>query len=101
MNLKLHDIKGSGGLDDVEVLRSRQKHGENILKPPKGKPEVVKVLLYFCSLFNILLQICSISAFISYALNNSSYDNIYVGTVLYLIVLQDVITNYLQDRKTN
>ena len=37
---------------------------------------------------------CSISAFLSYALNPITYDNIYVGTVLYLIVLQDVFTNY-------
>lgn len=87
VDLNKQDYSRSKGLTDQQIKEKRMKYGMNELTPPKQKPEWLKILLLFTSLFNVLLLICCLSAYGSYLLDSSTYDNIYVGTVLLIIVI--------------
>ena len=59
----------SKGLTEAEVLIRQEKYGKNQLSPPKRIHPLLQFLLYFLQLFNVMLWVSGIVAYIIYALD--------------------------------
>lgn len=88
------------GLTNVEAKTRLERDGPNILSPPKVTPWYVKLLKQFVNFFAILLQVGSILCFISFILNHENIENVYLGVVLYAVVIITAIFTYFQEAKS-
>lgn len=89
----------SEGLNQEEVKKRLEAYGKNVLTPPKRKPEILKFLGGFMNFFMLLLIAAGILSFITYALSPSIIVNLYLGLVLFVIVIITVMIDYFQNRK--
>lgn len=88
------------GLSDAEAKLRFERDGPNQLSPPKVTPWWIKLGLQFLNFFAILLQIASILCFIGFALDNEARDNLYLGIVLYAVVIITAIFSFFQEFKS-
>lgn len=88
------------GLSTNEAGERLKRDGPNILSPPKVIPWYVKLLEQFINFFAILLQIASVLCFINFALNRENVENLYLGIVLYSVVIITAIFTYFQEAKS-
>lgn len=88
------------GLTAAEAQERLERDGPNLLSPPKVTPWWVKLALQFINFFAILLQIASILCFIGYGLDNEAVDNLYLGIVLYVVVIVTAIFSFFQEFKS-
>ena len=78
-----------------------ERDGPNCLTPPPEIPEWKKFLLQFKNFFAILLIVGSLFAYVGFAINSESPDNLYIGVVLDIVVLITAIFGYYQERNAS
>eukprot|EP00190_Bangiopsis_sp_CCMP1999_P001639 CAMPEP_0198729596 /NCGR_PEP_ID=MMETSP1475-20131203/19920_1 /TAXON_ID= ORGANISM="Unidentified sp., Strain CCMP1999" /NCGR_SAMPLE_ID=MMETSP1475 /ASSEMBLY_ACC=CAM_ASM_001111 /LENGTH=1175 /DNA_ID=CAMNT_0044492289 /DNA_START=147 /DNA_END=3674 /DNA_ORIENTATION=- len=88
------ELKGLGSTEAQERLK---KDGPNVLSPPKVTPWYIKLFLQFTNFFAILLQVASILSFIGFALTPENRDNLYLGCVLYGVVIITALFTFFQE----
>jgi sodium/potassium-transporting ATPase subunit alpha len=88
------------GLTDEQVKESVEKWGLNKLSEKEKTPAWLRFLGEFKNLFSMLLQLASILCFVGYGLDSSSADNLYLGIVLYAVVIMTSIFSFYQDSKS-
>lgn len=89
------------GLTNAQAAIGIQMHGINQLTPPKSKPEWLKCLETQKGFFNLLLWAGSLLCFISYGLDQSSPDNLYLGIVLAVVVVTTGTFEYCQEKSSS
>jgi sodium/potassium-transporting ATPase subunit alpha len=89
----------SVGLTQDDAKHRLETNGKNILSPPKRKPEILKFLEGFLNFFMLLLIAAGILSIITYALATAVIVNLYLGLVLFVIVIITVMIDYFQNRK--
>lgn len=88
------------GLSDQEAQLRHERDGPNQLSPPKVTPWWVKLGMQFLNFFALLLQVASVLCFIGYGLNREAEDNLYLGIVLYVVVILTAIFSFFQEFKS-
>ncbi|KAL2770047.1 potassium-transporting ATPase alpha chain 2 isoform 1 [Daubentonia madagascariensis] len=93
------------GLSSPRAAELLARDGPNALTPPKQMPEIVKFLKQMVGGFSILLWIGACLCYIAYGIlysNNtsSSLDNVYLGSVLILVVILTGVFAYYQEAKS-
>lgn len=88
------------GLTDAEAKLRLERDGPNVLSPPKVTPWYVKLLLQFVNFFAILLQVAAILCFIGFGLHPESKDNLYLGIILYVVVIVTALFTFAQEFKS-
>lgn len=63
-------------------------------------PWYVKLLLQFVNFFAILLQVAAILCFIGFGLHPESKDNLYLGIILYVVVIVTALFTFAQEFKS-
>lgn len=91
---------GKTGLTEKDAQIRLEKDGANVLSPPKVVPWYVKLLKQFSNFFAILLQVGSVLCFLSYILDHENIENLYLGAVLYIVVVVTAIFSYFQEAKS-
>jgi magnesium-transporting ATPase (P-type) len=89
------------GLTTAQAAKGAAKFGPNALTPPKQTPEWIKCLETQKGFFNLLLWAGSILCFISYGIDNSAPDNLYLGIVLALVVIATGVFEYFQEKSSS
>ena len=103
---KTYNCAGKGniinnGLTEEQVHQGHEEFGLNRLTPPPSKPEWVKCLETQKGFFNLLLWAGSILCFISFGIDNSAPDNLYLGIVLAFVVTATGIFEYFQEKSSS
>eukprot|EP00177_Eucheuma_denticulatum_P003015 GFKZ01005420.1.p1 GENE.GFKZ01005420.1~~GFKZ01005420.1.p1 ORF type:complete len:1174 (+),score=236.55 GFKZ01005420.1:425-3946(+) len=88
------------GLTEAEAKIRLERDGPNALSPPKVTPWWIKLGMQFLNFFALLLQIASILCFIGYGLDQEAVDNLYLGIVLYAVVVITAIFSFFQEFKS-
>ena len=89
------------GLTSAGVLENRKKYGENRLTPPSVTPWYIKFLMQFANFFALLLLAGGTLCFIGYGIDTEKdATNLYLGIVLYAVVLITATFSYLQEAKS-
>lgn len=88
------------GLSPKEADNRLARDGPNVLSPPKVIPWYIKLLKQFGNFFAILLQVGSCLCFLSFILNHENDENLYLGIVLYAVVIITAIFTYFQEAKS-
>ncbi|EGG16113.1 P-type ATPase [Cavenderia fasciculata] len=100
-NLNLDDLKYSMGITSKDAEERLERDGPNALTPKKPVPKWVKFLLQFLSLFPLMLEIGGILSFVAYGVDKESgSDNLYLGIILWAVVLFTTIFTFLQESKS-
>ncbi|XP_063167558.1 potassium-transporting ATPase alpha chain 2 [Candoia aspera] len=95
-------IKGLTSARAAEILA---RDGPNALTPPKSTPEIIKFLKQMIGGFSILLWVGAILCWIAFGIQyaqkvSSSFDNLYLGVVLALVVILTGMFAYYQEAKS-
>ncbi|XP_026564819.1 potassium-transporting ATPase alpha chain 2 [Pseudonaja textilis] len=95
-------IKGLTSARAAEILA---RDGPNALTPPKSTPEIIKFLKQMIGGFSILLWVGAILCWIAFGIQYSqkvasSFDNLYLGVVLALVVILTGMFAYYQEAKS-
>ena len=103
---KVYKCPGAGGiltngLTDSQVAMGQAEFGPNALTPPPETPEWLKCLETQKGFFNLLLWAGSILCFISYGIDNSAPDNLYLGIVLAFVVIATGVFEYFQEKSSS
>ncbi|KAM7114883.1 potassium-transporting ATPase alpha chain 2 [Molossus nigricans] len=93
------------GLSSTQAAELLVRDGPNTLSPPKETPEIIKFLKQMVGGFSILLWVGAILCWIAFGIQysndkSSSLDNVYLGTVLALVVILTGIFAYYQEAKS-
>nr|KAF6372967.1 ATPase H+/K+ transporting non-gastric alpha2 subunit [Pipistrellus kuhlii] len=93
------------GLSSTQAAELLARDGPNALSPPQETPEIIKFLKQMVGGFSILLWVGAILCWIAYGIQfsndkSSSLDNVYLGTVLALVVILTGIFAYYQEAKS-
>jgi len=88
------------GLSSNQVIQQRQQFGINALTPPPQKPWWLKFLEQFTNFFALLLIFGGLLCFIGYGIDQSDQTNLYLGVVLWAVVLITATFSYLQESKS-
>lgn len=88
------------GLTKAEAKIRYDRDGPNQLSPPKVTPWWVKLAAQFINFFAVLLQVASVLCFIGYGLDPEAKDNLYLGIVLYGVVIITAIFSFFQEFKS-
>ncbi|XP_012578634.1 PREDICTED: potassium-transporting ATPase alpha chain 2 isoform X1 [Condylura cristata] len=93
------------GLSGAQAAERLAKDGPNVLTPPKKTSEMVKFMKQMMGGFSILLWIGAILCWIAFGIQYSedpstSFDNLYLGAVLVLVVILTGIFAYYQEAKS-
>lgn len=95
------------GLTTEQSIAKLQKNGMNCLTPPRSTPEVLKFAKHMFSGFSSLLLVASamcLLLFIVTTARTGNYhlqeDNLYLGIILFLVVLVTSCFSYYQEAKS-
>eukprot|EP00168_Porphyra_purpurea_P011131 TRINITY_DN2808_c0_g1_i8.p2 TRINITY_DN2808_c0_g1~~TRINITY_DN2808_c0_g1_i8.p2 ORF type:complete len:186 (+),score=85.64 TRINITY_DN2808_c0_g1_i8:99-656(+) len=88
------------GLSAAEAKARLERNGPNVLSPPKVTPWYVKLILQFTNFFAVLLQIASILCFIGFGLESESKDNLFLGIILFTVVVITALFTFAQEFKS-
>lgn len=94
------ETDAEAGISEQEAKIRLERDGPNSLSPPKVTPWWLKLAKQFINFFAILLQVASILCFIGYALDSESKDNLFLGIVLYAVVIITAIFSFFQEFKS-
>lgn len=84
------------GLTSQQAEENRKKYGDNSLTPPKHLHPFLKFLLQFNNFFAYLLLAGGTLCFIAYGIDGSDQSNLYLGIVLYFVVVVTAIFSFYQ-----
>lgn len=88
------------GLSSEEAKIRLERDGLNMLSPPKVTPWWIKLGAQFLNFFALLLQFASILCFVGYGLQPEHKDNLYLGIVLYVVVVITAVFSFFQEFKS-
>eukprot|EP00172_Hildenbrandia_rubra_P000649 Plantae.Rhodophyta-Hildenbrandia_rubra.ctg13534.p1 GENE.Plantae.Rhodophyta-Hildenbrandia_rubra.ctg13534~~Plantae.Rhodophyta-Hildenbrandia_rubra.ctg13534.p1 ORF type:complete len:1169 (+),score=203.15 Plantae.Rhodophyta-Hildenbrandia_rubra.ctg13534:522-4028(+) len=91
----------ASGLTSDQVKLRRAKIGANVLSPPPVKPWYLKLLAHFTDFFSLLLQFAALLCFVAYFLDPAEKINLYLGIVLYFVVVATSLFAFLQQHKSD
>jgi sodium/potassium-transporting ATPase subunit alpha len=94
------DPAASQGLSDQEVQNRLEKYGRNVITPASTIPEWKKFLKEFTGVFSIMLELAGLGCIVNYALQKAP-ENLFLGIVLWLVVIISGSLNYHQTRKSS
>lgn len=90
----------ANGMNTDEVDRRLEAEGLNRLSPPKQTPEIVKYVRELTGLFSLLLWLGGALCIILYGIQGDP-NNLYLGVVLFLVVIITGTFSYFQNRKSS
>ncbi|GAB4819471.1 hypothetical protein N2152v2_006517 [Parachlorella kessleri] len=99
---KLYEYYGSSpteGLSGAQVLQNRNKYGWNRLTPPPTTPWYIKYLMQYANIFMLLLMAGGVLCFVAYSIDSEDATNLYLGVVLFLVVIVSATFGYLTEAK--
>ena len=100
--LNVNSPEKSVGLTSEEAGQRFHQYGRNELTPHKDHSEIVKYLLFYTDPFMMLLAAAGIlAAAIAYPLDRSQGINLYMGIVLWTIVILSCSFAYWQEGKAS
>eukprot|EP00184_Porphyridium_aerugineum_P000649 CAMPEP_0184693328 /NCGR_PEP_ID=MMETSP0313-20130426/1566_1 /TAXON_ID=2792 /ORGANISM="Porphyridium aerugineum, Strain SAG 1380-2" /LENGTH=1171 /DNA_ID=CAMNT_0027151379 /DNA_START=249 /DNA_END=3764 /DNA_ORIENTATION=+ len=88
------------GLTSAKAAEIFARDGPNILSPPKTTPLWIRYLLTYTDFFSLLLTGASILCFIGFGLDSTNMDNIYLGSVLIVVVVITSTFGFMQNYKS-
>ena len=88
------------GLTSKQVLDLQAKWGDNRLTPPPETHICIKFILELTDFFSLLLWGGGILCFVGYGLEGAK-DNLYLGIVLFFVVLATGIFSFVQNQKSD
>jgi len=88
------------GLTSQQVTDLQTKWGANMLTPPPETHICIKFIIELTDFFSLLLWIGGILCFIGYGLEKAA-DNLYLGIVLFFVVLATGIFSFVQNQKSD
>lgn len=88
------------GLTSAEAKLRLERDGPNMLSPPKVTPWYVKLLAQFLNFFAILLEIAAVLCFIAYGIDQEDPHNLYLGSVLVVVVFVTAVFSFFQEFKS-
>ena len=88
------------GLTSAGVAKNLEKYGPNMLTPPKTTPLWLQFLLQFVDFFSMLLIVGGTLCFVAYGLDQDDPTNLYLGVVLYLVVLVTAVFSFMQEAQS-
>jgi magnesium-transporting ATPase (P-type) len=95
---KLYNTNTSEGLaSKAQLDKMREIYGLNTLTPPYQEPALLKLFKAMIGGFSLLLWGGAILCFISYILDSSTKDNLYLGIVLAAVVFLTGVFQWYQD----
>jgi sodium/potassium-transporting ATPase subunit alpha len=97
---RLHLDNPEQGLKNAQIEGLREQYGRNVLTPPKVSPWYVLLCHELTGFFSLLLWFGAALCFIGYGLKNEM-DNIYIGSVLTVVVIVTGVFSYIQNRNAN
>ncbi|RLN70094.1 hypothetical protein BBJ28_00006456 [Nothophytophthora sp. Chile5] len=90
----------ANGMNIHDVGGRLEAEGLNRLSPPKQTPEIVKYIRELTGLFSLLLWVGGALCIIIYGLQGDP-NNLYLGIVLFLVVVITGTFSYFQNRKSS
>ena len=96
-----NDWERSRGLSRAEAAARLAHDGPNMLTPPRQTPEIVKFLKHFLDPFMVLLIVAGVLSCITYAIDSSQLLNVWLGLVLFGIVIFTCLLSYYQERQSS
>ena len=91
----------SKGLSEAEVAIRQEKYGKNMLSPPKRVHPILQFLSYFLQLFNVMLWVSGIVAYIIYAVDPAeNFSNVYIGGILIGVCILNAYIEFYQTQKS-
>ena len=86
--------------DAHQVEERRAKYGYNRLTPPKQTPAWLQFVLQFTNFFSLLLIAAGVLCFVAILIDPSDETFLYLGIVLFLVVIATAVFSYYQDAKS-
>lgn len=101
VHLDVAEIRRSQGLSSAVAHDRLKQHGPNALSPPKKESEWVKFFRHLTNPLLMLLFAAGILSVITYGLDTSQPINLYLGIILFVIILLSSFMGYYQERATS
>ena len=91
----------SPGLSDKDAAERLERDGPNALTPPKETSELVKYFSHYADPFMLLLILSGTLSCIAYGIDKSQQINLWIGIVLYVVVILSSSFAYVQSGKAS
>eukprot|EP00210_Caulerpa_lentillifera_P009308 g8872.t1 len=98
--LRHYNVSLESGLTASQVQQQRQEFGLNLLTPPEKLPSWVKFLFQFRNFFAMLLIFGGCLCFVAYGIDSSDSTNLYLGVVLFGVVLITASFSHYQESRS-
>jgi sodium/potassium-transporting ATPase subunit alpha len=89
------------GMTTAEAEERIKRFGPNALSERKKTPWYMKLLHELTTFFSLMLWVGGILCFVAYALDKSDKSNMYLGIVLFVVVLTTGIITFFQNAKSD
>ena len=89
------------GMTTAEAEEKLKIHGDNSLSERKKTPWYLKLFHELTTFFSLMLWIGGILCFVAYGLDKSDKSNMYLGIVLFIVVLTTGIITFFQNAKSD
>ncbi|EGF82503.1 hypothetical protein BATDEDRAFT_86311 [Batrachochytrium dendrobatidis JAM81] len=91
----------SKGLSPAEAIKRLEQYGPNQLSPPKKRHPFLRFMDHLLGLFNLMLLVSGIAAYILLAINPSANaQNVYVGAILIIVAFMNASIEFYQVQKS-
>jgi magnesium-transporting ATPase (P-type) len=100
-NIDCDNPSKSLGLSTQEAEELLAKHGPNVLTPPPKLPLWLLFLLQFTSALMVILEITATLCIILYIVNPSEPQNLYLGVLLFIVIIITCYETYSQEAKSD
>ncbi|KAJ9446544.1 Sodium/potassium-transporting ATPase subunit alpha, partial [Diplonema papillatum] len=91
----------SKGLSDAEHAELFASWGRNELTPKNVVPAWRKFLSQFTGFFALLLEVGGLLCFIAFAVDTESPENLYLGVVLWIVVIITAVFSFWQEQSAD
>ena len=91
----------SPGLSEKDAAERLARDGPNALTPPKETSELVKYFSHYADPFMLLLILSGTLSCIAYGIDKSQQINLWIGIVLYVVVVLSSSFAYVQSGKAS
>jgi sodium/potassium-transporting ATPase subunit alpha len=101
VKFNLQKPSSSQGLSVEEQKQRLEKYGPNCLSPPKRIHPILQFLSYFLQLFNVMLWVSGIVAYVIYGLDpENNFSNVYIGGILLGVCVLNSSIEFFQTQKS-
>ncbi|KAJ1561048.1 hypothetical protein HK405_005089, partial [Cladochytrium tenue] len=91
----------SGGLSSETAAQRLIENGPNMLSPPKKRHPFLKFLDILMGLFNLMLLVSGVAAYIILAIDPAdNFQNTYVGAILIFVGFMNAFIDFYQQQKS-